>query len=207
MNKEAGNALLKILEEPPERTVIILTALQASDLLPTIVSRCRHIRFSPVSAKHISSFLITERGVDADRANVIASMAEGSFTRAIEMNDGIWLPMRNWLIHELERLQKGGILSCLRFAEILTGKKEFVRYALTIIKNWFRDLIVYKYSPEKIMNRDLAEGVKTASGKMDVDALMLNIKAVQRVRQALEQNANLRLALENFAMEIAGIKK
>ena len=89
----------------------------------------------------------------------------------------------------------------------MAGKKEFVRYALAIIKNWFRDLVVYKYSPEKIMNKDLVEGVKNASGKMEVDALILKIKAVQRVRQALEQNANLRLALENFAMEIAGIKK
>lgn len=207
MNKEAGNALLKILEEPPERTIIILTALQASDLLPTIVSRCRHIRFNPVSKKNISSFLTGQHGVNADRANVIASMAEGSFTRAIEMNNDNWLQMRNWLIQEMEELQRGEIPSCLRFAEILAGKKEFVQYALSIIKNWFRDLLVYRYSPEKVMNKDVMEGVKTASEKVEVNALMLQIKAVQRVKKALEKNANMRLSLENFAMEIAGVKQ
>ena len=59
MNPSAGNALLKILEEPPEQTLLILTARQTSDLLPTIVSRCQHIRFNPVSRD--SSF----RGIDS----------------------------------------------------------------------------------------------------------------------------------------------
>jgi DNA polymerase III subunit delta' len=207
MNKESGNALLKLLEEPPERTVLILTALQTTDLLPTIVSRCRHIRFNPVSKENIASFLTERHGVDEDRANIIASMAEGSFTRAIEMNNGNWLQMRNWLIQEVEGLQSGGILSCLRFAEILAGRKEFVPQSLTMIKNWFRDLIVYKYLPEKVMNRDLMEDVKTASEKVEVKTLMLKIKAVQHVKKALERNANLRLVLENFAMEIAGVKQ
>lgn len=47
MNPEAGNALLKILEEPPESTILILTASGTADLLPTIVSRCQQIRFNP----------------------------------------------------------------------------------------------------------------------------------------------------------------
>jgi DNA polymerase-3 subunit delta' len=48
MNMEASNALLKVLEEPPENTLLILTAQQTADLLPTIVSRCQQIRFSPL---------------------------------------------------------------------------------------------------------------------------------------------------------------
>lgn len=48
MNPEASNALLKMLEEPPDRTILILTAREKTDLLPTIVSRCQPIRFMPV---------------------------------------------------------------------------------------------------------------------------------------------------------------
>jgi DNA polymerase-3 subunit delta' len=51
MNAEAGNALLKVLEEPPDRTLLVLTASQPSDLLPTVVSRCRHIRFLPLGQR------------------------------------------------------------------------------------------------------------------------------------------------------------
>jgi len=207
MNKEAGNALLKILEEPPERTIIILTALQVSDLLPTIVSRCRHVRFSPVSKEKISSFLTNKHGVDVGRANVIASIAEGSFTRALEMNRGDWLHVRRRLIQEIEELQSGRMVPCLMFAERLTEKKELVQYYLEIIKNWFRDLIVYKYSPEKVLNRDLVESVKVASEKVEVKTLMSKIRAIQKAQKAIDANANLRLTLENFAMEIVSLKQ
>ncbi|MBW1892487.1 MAG: DNA polymerase III subunit delta' [Deltaproteobacteria bacterium] len=207
MNKEAGNALLKILEEPPERTIIILTAFQMSDLLPTIVSRCRHVRFSPVSKEKISSFLTKKHGVDVGRANVIASMAEGSFTRALEMNKGNWLHVRRRLIQEMEELQSGRILPCLMFAERLAGKKELVQYSLEIIKNWFRDLIVYKYSPEKVLNQDLVERVEAASEKVEVKTLMSKIRAIQKAQKAIDANANLRLTLENFAMEIVSLRQ
>ena len=52
MNPEAANALLKVLEEPPANTTLILTAAQKSDLLPTILSRCRHIGSSPSMSKN-----------------------------------------------------------------------------------------------------------------------------------------------------------
>ena len=58
MNSAAGNALLKVLEEPPAGTILILVANHTSGLLPTIVSRCRHIRFNPISMK--------EYGIPAD---------------------------------------------------------------------------------------------------------------------------------------------
>jgi DNA polymerase III subunit delta' len=57
MNPSAANALLKVLEEPPEKTLLILTAGQSADFLPTIVSRCQHIRFNPVSRAALSGAL------------------------------------------------------------------------------------------------------------------------------------------------------
>ena len=54
MNPAAGNALLKMLEEPPAGTVLILVAPHTSDLLPTIVSRCQQIRFYPISRKNLA---------------------------------------------------------------------------------------------------------------------------------------------------------
>ena len=51
------------------------------------------------------------------------------------------------------------------------------------------------------------DAVKRASGKMDVNTLMLNIKAAERAGEAIEANANPRLALENFAMEVANIER
>ncbi|MGD8520597.1 MAG: DNA polymerase III subunit delta', partial [Desulfobacterales bacterium] len=81
MNPAAGNALLKILEEPPERTILILIATQTMDLLPTIVSRCQHIRFKPISAINLENMLINEHGLNREDAVAISAMANGSFSR------------------------------------------------------------------------------------------------------------------------------
>ncbi|MHA1128274.1 MAG: DNA polymerase III subunit delta', partial [Alphaproteobacteria bacterium] len=70
MNPAAGNALLKMLEEPPARTILVLIAAHTSDLLPTIVSRCQHIRFNPISKINLESVLVREHGIDAGDAIV-----------------------------------------------------------------------------------------------------------------------------------------
>jgi len=64
MNAEASNAMLKTLEEPPDNTHLVLTAQQTSDLLPTIVSRCQHVGFEPLSPESIAQRLFETEGVD-----------------------------------------------------------------------------------------------------------------------------------------------
>ncbi len=57
MKAEAANALLKVLEEPPPDNLIILTAYETTALLPTIVSRCLHLPFQPLTTPAISAYL------------------------------------------------------------------------------------------------------------------------------------------------------
>ena len=63
MNAAASNALLKLLEEPPASNLFILTAPQPGDLLPTVVSRCQHIRFSPISSAGLQGLLRARPGI------------------------------------------------------------------------------------------------------------------------------------------------
>ncbi|MFO7748870.1 MAG: DNA polymerase III subunit delta', partial [Desulfobacteraceae bacterium] len=83
MNREASNSLLKILEEPPLRTFFVLTAKNLTDLLPTIVSRCRHVRFKPLPAKTIQQALVTDHGVDPVLAAAAAEYGDGRLNRAM----------------------------------------------------------------------------------------------------------------------------
>ena len=62
LNPEAGNSLLKVLEEPPDRTILVLTAYHLHDLLPTIASRCQHIRFNPISHDVLTDVLVNQGG-------------------------------------------------------------------------------------------------------------------------------------------------
>jgi len=98
LNLEAANALLKVLEEPPANSTLILTALQKSDLLPTILSRCRHIPFQPIDEKNLTAYLTATWHVDPAIAEKAAAMAAGSLVRAEQMTDTRWHRQRQWVI-------------------------------------------------------------------------------------------------------------
>jgi DNA polymerase-3 subunit delta' len=86
MNRNAANALLKILEEPPRRTVLLLVAHSPGRLLPTIRSRCRQMKLAPLSGAHVRALLGRYcPDLDEDAAASIADLAEGSIGRALEL--------------------------------------------------------------------------------------------------------------------------
>lgn len=209
MNPSAGNALLKVLEEPPDQTILILTALQTYDLLPTILSRCQHIRFNPVSRKNLELLLIQRHKANPDEAKIIAIMANGSVSKAFSMispiNRANWINRRIWLINEVESLPVRPISSRMAFAEKLSKNKEGLAKSLEVIKSWFRDLVVYKYHPEKIINRDLNDRIQCASKKMKVTSLISKIDDIESAQKNIQANTNLRLTLEILIMRLAKV--
>lgn len=207
LNPAAGNAFLKVLEEPPERTVLILTAGHTADLLPTIVSRCQHIRFNPISPKIITEMLIQKQAKPPDEAAIIAAMANGSFSKALAIagvKKGIGLlNLRNWLIDQVDSLASKPLVFRLAFAARLAKDKDMLPESLAVIKSYLRDLVVYKYCPEKIMNQDLRSRIQNTSQQMTVASLLSKIKYIQTARKNILANANLRLTLEILVMRLA----
>jgi len=207
LNAEAGNALLKVLEEPPQRTILILTALQGSDLLPTIVSRCQQFRFNPLSADTITRLMVTEQGLAPHVAESVAALADGSLTRAQRMAAGQWLQRRKWLITAggLNATTRDEITigTVLAFAECLAAQREWVDDSLEIMKSWLRDLVVVKHAPDKVIHQDLRDHLATASQGMDTDVLLAKIRIIQSTQRDIQANANLRLALEVMAIQLA----
>lgn len=82
LSPDAMNTLLKVLEEPPPYAIILLECVTARRLLPTLVSRCRLVRFPPVPADRIEAWLIEHKKVPVARARAAAALAAGSMTRA-----------------------------------------------------------------------------------------------------------------------------
>ena len=106
LNREGANALLKILEEPPRRAVLLLVSHSAARVLPTIRSRCRLLALRPLSAAEVAQAAATAIGEDAEAANIkaAAAAADGSVRRALAMLDGEALDLRNRITTLLERL-------------------------------------------------------------------------------------------------------
>jgi DNA polymerase-3 subunit delta' len=205
LNPEAGNALLKILEEPPDRTLLILTARQTSDLLPTIVSRCQHIRFGPVSTANLKKLLIESKGLEENTAAVIAQLANGSVTKAFRLHRDNWTARRNWLLNELVTLVSQPINLKLAWAAQLSRNKTQLDDSLEVLKVWLRDLIVFRYSPEKIINKDLTDKVQYASQGVDIKALLAKIEAIGEAQKKIEANTNIRLTLETLVLQLTEV--
>ena len=203
MNPEAANALLKMLEEPPDQTVFILTTEQLVDLLPTVVSRCQKIRFKPVSRENLKRLLTEEHSLATDAAQVVAAMANGSHTKAVQMVQSDWMNKRNWLIEEMESLISKPMNTPMMLAEKLSNEKATLMDSLDIMMSWLRDVLIYKFNPQKILNTDLQDRIQSASERYSADVLLLKIKHILQTQRDIRANANLRLALDTLIYKLA----
>ena len=203
LNAAASNALLKILEEPPSRTMLVLIATHKSALLPTIVSRCQFIGFNPISQKNMAVLLREKHELAPQAAGILAAMANGSYSRAQTMVRSNWLKRRKWLIDEINTLSVKKMGGLLALAEKLSAEREELSETLEVIKVWFRDLIIGQYDPGKIINQDVADKIRIASEKVSVSSLLSKVDAVQQAQNRITANTNLRLSMENLLIKLA----
>jgi len=203
MNPEAGNALLKLLEEPPRNTLLILTTRQMADLLPTVASRCQQIRFAPLGREDLQALLTAEAQLSPQEAEAAAALSGGSYTRALQMARGDWIPRRRWLAGELVRLKDQPTTMHLALAETLAASKTLLPDVLTWLLSWYRDLIVFPFQPDRIVNRDLDRLIRSAAARQGSLAAIESMKAVQAALKALQDNANPRLTMETLVLQLA----
>jgi DNA polymerase III subunit delta' len=107
LNEQAQNALLKTLEEPPAKTLIILLAQKTGDFLPTVLSRCRPIRFPALPVKVAESLLIQSYGWDKARAHQAAQEAHGNLTLGLKFGDETWAQFREKVGTDFDKALQG----------------------------------------------------------------------------------------------------
>lgn len=123
MNRNAANALLKLLEEPPRRVLFLLLSQQPGRLSATIVSRCRRLALEPLKPKEVAAFL-TQRLPDcpAGEAEALAEMAEGSPGRALELAERSGLTFYRDLVGLIGTLPEIDMAALHGFADRLSRR-------------------------------------------------------------------------------------
>jgi DNA polymerase III subunit delta' len=123
LNASGANALLKVVEEPPARALLLLISHARGVVLPTIRSRCRLLNLRPLPSADVARAAAAALGRAADEADVIeaASLAEGSVARALSMLEGPALALRERLLHLLDRLPDTDPLALHALGEAMAG--------------------------------------------------------------------------------------
>ncbi|MBU2488184.1 MAG: DNA polymerase III subunit delta' [Proteobacteria bacterium] len=207
LNREAGNALLKVVEEPPERTLFILIAPEASRILPTLVSRSHEIRFFPVPEGDIARWIAENRpGTAPEAGRALAVLSRGSLVRARELAESNGLARRDFLARELAALARGGVRRAMMLADLVSRDKDQAARDLEWIALWLRDLLVRHYAPERIVNADLAAEVERQAGAAGPERLLPHLAAVADCERDLAKNVNPRMAFEALFLQLAGMK-
>ncbi len=217
MTEEAANSFLKTLEEPPPGNIIVLTAAERRDLLPTIVSRCRRVAFHPLSIGDVASVLGERRGLDENRARVLAAFSGGSPGRALAMDENGFFEKRlEWLdiLHRLFTIPADQVVALA--ATLAAGEKKRDKKGdgqkdlagapamLEVWEHWFRDLLIVKEGADAALlsNPDFSDKLKNSVGRFNVDCLTQNIELLDEARRELMKMRNVILVLEHTMLKL-----
>jgi len=208
-NANASNALLKILEEPPEKVIILMTAETPESLLPTIVSRCEVLRLRPLSPTDLQTGLTEKYSIPEDQANLLAHIAQGRPGAALNLfNDPANLEKRrNWFeLHQ--QLLKSDIPSRFKFIKehYSKNKSSFRNDFSDTLKAWqslWRDVMLLKTTgSETITNIDFVDTIKEIASQTGVRQTAKVIALIDRSIKLLGQSANARLTMEVFMLDL-----
>ena len=144
MNRNAGNALLKILEEPPARAVLLLASHSPGRLLPTVRSRCRRLGLRTLDESAIAGYLsrtLPELG-EADRGLLIR-LAEGSIGRALALSQSGGLELYRDIVGLLSALPRLDIAALNQMADRLgrSGADSAFRSAAELLTGWLARML------------------------------------------------------------------
>jgi len=213
----AANALLKTLEEPTSRVILLLTADSPEALLPTIVSRCEVLRLRPMPVDRLQAHLQQGTlpqtgGLDAEQAARLAHLAGGRPGRAVQLIENPQLVARHqeW-VREGLRLMGDNRRSRFAAAARVAEDRETLRQALLAWSSLWRDVLLCAAQADSpvaqgshplaltnptLTNTDEEATIRQAAARIGLTAAHTALQALEKARQMQEANANPRLLAE-----------
>ena len=208
LNDASANALLKVLEEPPRTSHLILITARPAMLLPTILSRCQMIRFSPLTPAEIESHLV-KTDLDAKTARLRARAAGGSMGRALSNDLVTFTSQRKAMLKVLHALVlSNDRAQLLRSAEQLNEaqyKDEFEE-RLDVLETLIRDawMLSLGVDSSRIVNEDLSAELREVAQKLDPSRAGDWILQIEDLREQLIVNVNKKITTDSLFLVMAG---
>lgn len=205
MNPQSSNAFLKILEEPPSSSLLILTTSRINHLLPTITGRCQKIKFDNIKTDDILNYLMsTAEGITEKEAGLYARVADGSIVKCRNIIESYFMELRDNVIEILRAAIAGQFL---KMSSVITSvteskSKEKVRTFLFLNILWFRDIVcIHNENPELVINKDRLENLKNFTSRYRTENFEI-INMIEDAMRDLDYNINMELLLFSLFMRI-----
>ncbi len=209
MTPEAQNSLLKILEEPPHYGLLLLVSSKPSLLIPTILSRCQKITFSPLSLSQIESILMEKKGWSVADARLVAAFTGGKLGEALSLS----VEAARLQEEELNALVREETVShydtLFEVAVSFSSDLEKLEKALYYLSAYFRDLLVLlavadsaSIDPSLLVFSWRREELLRWAGRMNTHEVGKFLADVTAIQQGLIRNINRQLVLETLLMQM-----
>ena len=203
---ESANALLKILEEPPQNTTLILVTDNKNQLLPTILSRCQHIDFPPITKETITNTLVNNN-IDYNSAELFAWISQGNMRRALAVS-------KNSVNNLIKLIQE---LATTVVNEDATMWRKFIndnsqvikkdlskfRYNIFILQLWFQSVYHLRLGVSDTLHRpELMDFMQQFNRKFpNADLHKIDI-LLEKTIEAVGRNLYMSLILTNLLIDI-----
>ncbi|MBI1794432.1 MAG: DNA polymerase III subunit delta' [Chloroflexi bacterium] len=201
-NDNAANALLKVLEEAPSYALLILTADNPEQLLPTIVSRCEVLRLRPVPLEMVSSFL-RERGADEDTARLLAHISGGRPGFALRLlQDPSALEFRREKLSDLQTLLPATRVEKFAYADKLSKDKDSMRRVLLVWVSFWRDVLLRVGGVSTpIANADQVQEIEFLAGLVSLSEVRGVVSNLEKALARMDASVNARLLAEVLLLD------
>jgi len=213
MNVTASNKLLKLLEEPPEKTVFILIAENEEDLIQTILSRCQVLHFNGLSEKVIADGLILRENIEASLADKIAHQSQGNYNKALLLLDeeSEELPFEEWFVSWVRAAFRakgnaGAIQDLILWSEQIASlgretQKKFLNFCIDM----FRQALLLNYETKKLVYMEM----KVPKFQLENFAPFVNGNNINEIFKELsdamyhiERNGNAKIILTDLSIKL-----
>jgi len=209
MTPPAAHAFLKILEEPQPNRVLILGARQAKALLPTIQSRCLHVRFRPLPTELIESILVSEKRVSKKSARIAAATAQGSLGRVLPhfeppldgagkdvLGETEFARLRALAVELFVRPKSAAVLGPLRKGRLDRDRGRFLT-VISLALHYYRDVLRHAVegAGAETMNEDLGREIASDARGLSPREIARRVRVLEEIATSVQSNVTIPYAV------------
>ena len=201
LTPEAQGALLKILEEPPGASLIILLIDKPALLFKTIISRCKILKFLPLKNIELKEILKKDYSLDNNTAHFLAYFSEGRLGLALALKDTDIIRDKNMIIDKFILLRKPSV------DNLPIQNRGQVRGYLNLLATWFRDIYLIKIGMpySQIINYDRRDDLLRLMSQFSFLDLNEILDSISDSILYLERNINIKLLLHNLGSQLCKV--